>query len=219
MPHLNTLTTFLFLALSSPIVAQATVTQASLSGLGQIWVLESDDWRTGNPSQRVGCLTNKGRFVNTENEKECGVFEKLTDYPYTIESTEGNCTFNDEKSERNRDSYYGKMDHAWTCHLGVVADVYDGLYTVDGFNYPFLCVGDLTCYFDAPHIPKPGKSAPLWQFRWGSLQRGITPGHVMVQLMWHRVGEPKRDAAVAPGPRIEVSGVVQAALKGQEIKG
>jgi hypothetical protein len=128
-----------------PAFTLAQVTQDDLLGPGEIWVLDSDDWRTANPSQKVGCLSNSGRFINPKDKndatdlasseqdkgsKECGVFEKLTEYPYTISSREGNCTFNDQSTERNTDSHYGKNDHAWSCNPKYVADVYDGLYTV-----------------------------------------------------------------------------------------
>ncbi|KAF2280542.1 uncharacterized protein EI97DRAFT_125261 [Westerdykella ornata] len=232
MTLLTTLSSLLLLSLSA-LRAQGAVTQDDFTGLGEIWVLNSADWRTGNPSQKVGCLTSTGRFLGTEeyqdsivsNDDEtdserskCGVFQKLSVYPYTISSREGNCTFNDKNTEANKDSAYGKRDHAWSCNGKYVAEVFDALYTIDGFPYPFLCFGDIACYYDVPHIPSSGKTAPLWQFRWGSEQRGITPGHVMVQLMWHRVGAPKREGrpAPVPGPIIELEDDIL--LRGQQMR-
>lgn len=240
----NILTSSLLLltSLSSIPLAQGAVTQYDITGLGQIWVLESDDWRTGNPNQKVGCLSDSGRFINPEDDSECGTFRKLTDYPYTMHSKEGNCTFYDETKERNTDSIYGSQDHAWSCDASLYADVYDGLYTIvssssillialldcmltllapqDGFNYPFLCWGDIACFYDVKHKPKKNKNkedAPLWQYRWGSQQRGIPPGHTMIQLLWHRVGDAKREGEQAPGPRIEIKEGVQAPLQGKAV--
>jgi hypothetical protein len=57
----------------------------------------------------------------------------------------------------------------------------------DGFNYVFLCTGDTDCFFDAKKIPAKGEKTSLWPYRWGSQQLGITPGHVMLQLVWNKV--------------------------------
>lgn len=58
----------------------------------------------------------------------------------------------------------------------------------DGFPYPFICSGDVNCYFDARVVPARGsdEATSLWPFRWGSQQFGITPGHTMVQLVWNK---------------------------------
>lgn len=117
------------LLLSCAILAQAKVTQQDVSGLANIWVLNSSDWRTASPKQKVGCLDNNGRFTNSTDD-DCGVFTKLVDYPYTISSKTGNCTFTDENTERNTDSHYGQNDHAWSCNASYIANVYDGLYTI-----------------------------------------------------------------------------------------
>jgi hypothetical protein len=66
-----------------------------------------------------------------------------------------------------------------------------------------------------------GQETSLWQFRWGAHQQGITPGHVMLQLMWNRLGDlPKRENEdeVVPGPRISLQGGLQVPLQGQKIK-
>lgn len=150
MSPLNTLTSlFLFSsALLSHTASAGPVTQADITGFGHIYVIQGDDWRTATPSQTIGCLSNSGRFVAAKKpkndnvataeaaDKECGVFHKLTDYPYTISSKEGNCTFTDETKEKNKDSTYGGRDNAWTCDPGYVADIYDVLYTLVSLPNP-----------------------------------------------------------------------------------
>jgi hypothetical protein len=68
-------------------------------------------------------------------------------------------------------------------------------------------------------VPKDNDTLPLWQFRWGSQQMGITPGHLMMQLMWEKVGDlPKREGeSHIPGPRIELHEGMQVPLQGRRI--
>jgi len=82
-----------------------------------------------------------------------------------------------------------------------------------------LCSGDIDCYFDAKHIPTKGKKTNIWPFRWGSQQMGITPGHVMLQLVWNKISDlPKReDAAKIPGARISLTNAPQVPLQGPKI--
>ena len=49
---------------------------------------------------------------------------------------------------------------------------------------------------------------------------GITPGHVMLQLMWEKLGDlPKRGgASEIPGPRVQVGDDVQVPLLGKASK-
>jgi hypothetical protein len=49
---------------------------------------------------------------------------------------------------------------------------------------------------------------------------GITPGHIMLQLMWEKIGElPKRgDTSGVPGPRIELRKGQQVPLLGKSAK-
>ena len=70
-----------------------------------------------------------------------------------------------------------------------------------GFPYPFLCSGDIDCYFDAKRVPKRGEDISFWQFRWGSQQQGITPGHIQLQLLWDKVSPPHKAAnEISTGP-------------------
>jgi hypothetical protein len=68
--------------------------------------------------------------------------------------------------------------------VGVAGEAF---YSIPGFKYPLLCYGDIDCYYDAKRFPAAGEKVPLWEFLWGAGQMGITPGHVMVQLMWEKV--------------------------------
>ncbi|KAF2119148.1 hypothetical protein BDV96DRAFT_610919 [Lophiotrema nucula] len=208
-----------FVFLSSALLAQCGISQKDFSGVGHVLVLNSSDWRYATPNQTVGCLDQNGRFIAPTDDIECGVYTRLDDYPYTLSSTLGNCTFNDAKTVTNKDSYYGGSDHAWTCNATYEAIIYDELYTIDGFPYVFLCSGDINCYYDAKKIPGPAETAPLWQFRWGSQQRGITPGHVQLQLLWTPLNTGKRKSVSdIPSPRLRLNDGAQIPLQGQEIK-
>ena len=126
MRSLNLIT--LVVALTSTVRTQDV--QKDFTGIGNIFVLNSSDWRTAHPSDKVGCLNGRGFFINPKSEKECGVFSRLATYPYTLSSQDGNCTFSDETRERNTDSWYGKSDTAWSCLKPFEAVIYDELYTI-----------------------------------------------------------------------------------------
>ncbi|RMZ72783.1 hypothetical protein GMOD_00009827 [Pyrenophora seminiperda CCB06] len=194
-----------------------------LAGVGHIRVLASDDWQTATPKSSVGCLDMHGKLVmDSGSGTECGVFERMPSFPYTLSTQMGNCTFENEKAEKNTDSHYGKGDLAWSCGEHK-ADIYDELYTVTGFPYIFLCSGDIACYYDAKRAPtKPNDALSLWQFHWGTQQMGITPGHVQLQLMWEKIGDnPKRSQQQAndiPGPRVQITPGMQMPLRGTKSK-
>ncbi|KAH7125574.1 hypothetical protein B0J11DRAFT_433712 [Dendryphion nanum] len=215
------LPTVLLSILQLPSLTTALTTNANFTGIGHIIVLQSDDWTKASTTRNlVGCLSANGSFINPNDTRSCGTFSRLGEYPWTLSTKQGNCTFNDQTTERNTDSHYGRSDHAWICRGGWTADVYDELYTIDGFPHVFLCFGDIACYYDTKRVPGPGEALPLWQFRWGSQQRGITPGHVQVMLWWKKIGElPKRGGDggldVAPGPRVRVGEGVQVKLGGR----
>ncbi|KAJ4369658.1 hypothetical protein N0V83_005420 [Neocucurbitaria cava] len=194
--HLTTLLTLSSLLLST----HAGILQKDFTGTGHIYVLQSSDWPTASPKQKVGCLSDAGRFVKDDSQDACGVFSRLDDFPRRI-----------------RIVIMGKGDNAWSCVQGHQSDIYDELYTIDGFPYVFLCFGDVACYYDAKHTPDSNEALSLWQFRWGSEQRGITPGHVQLQLLWKKLGDlPKREGeeVVIPGPRVELKEGVQVPLMG-----
>ncbi|KAJ4348777.1 uncharacterized protein N0V89_010155 [Didymosphaeria variabile] len=217
-------TSILALATTATALAQG-ITQANFTGTGTIHVWNSSDWRDSTPADKVGCLDASGKFINPLNDSACAVFTRISAYPYTLSAEGGNCTFSDESQEKNTDSIYGKSDHAWNCFKPFTAGIYDELYTIDGFSHVFLCQGDVDCYFDAKSIPSPKSSSNIWPFRWGSQQMGITPGHVMLQLVWNKIADlPKgEDSEKIPSPRVSLmkggGEQEQARLVGKKILG
>lgn len=116
--------------ISLALLARAGIQQKDFTGVGRIYVLQSADWRSATPASKVGCLSNSGKFVKDDSDDDCGVFSRLEDYPYTLSTKSGNCTFDDETQERNTDSHYGQMDYAWNCKKGHKSEIYDELYTI-----------------------------------------------------------------------------------------
>ncbi|KAK1912573.1 hypothetical protein P3342_010176 [Pyrenophora teres f. teres] len=217
-------TLFLVLVAALTLSTNASVQQTDFSGIGHIRVLASDDWQTATPKSGVGCLDVHGKLVpDSGSGEECGVFERMPSFPYTLSTKMGNCTFENEKAEKNTDSRYGKGDLAWSCG-DRKTDIYDQLYTITGFPYIFLCSGDIACYYDAKRAPRPNEALSLWQFHWGADQMGITPGHVQLQLMWDKIGDnnnntPKRQqTAEMLGPRVQITKYVQLPLMGKRSK-
>jgi hypothetical protein len=126
----NIPTTLLLLVASLALPTYAGIQEKDFSGIGHIYVLASDGWSTATPESTVGCLDARGRFVhNSGRSKECGIYERREDYPWTLSTQNGNCTFQDESQEENVDSHYGHGDYAWTCTERNV-DIYDELYTI-----------------------------------------------------------------------------------------
>ncbi|KAJ4989074.1 hypothetical protein SVAN01_05512 [Stagonosporopsis vannaccii] len=199
--------------------AHAGITQKDYTGSGYIYVLNSSDWRTASPTKdRIGCLNEYGKLIPAKAKTACGTFTRSDAFPYTLSTKKGNCTFNDESQERNTDSKYGAGDFAWNCNATYVSNIYDQLYTIDGFPHVYLCFGDIACYYDAKKAPARNEKLSLWQFHWGSHQIGITPGHVQLLLMWERTGDsPKRKVmGDVPGPRVRITEEVQIPLLGQQ---
>ncbi|EUC48944.1 hypothetical protein COCMIDRAFT_85945 [Bipolaris oryzae ATCC 44560] len=214
------LATLFLLAATIATPAIAGIQQSDFSGIGNIYVLKSDNWQTATPKATVGCLDNNGKFISEKSpSNKCGVFSRLDDFPYTLSTSKGNCTFEDDKQDKNTDSYYGKTDSAWSCGERV-ADIYDQLYTINGFPYVFLCFGDVACFYDAKHTPSSNEVLPFWQYRWGSQQMGITPGHVQLQLMWKKIDDlPGRsEASEFLGPRVRVEEGSQIPLLGKKAR-
>ncbi|KAK4176671.1 hypothetical protein QBC36DRAFT_213470 [Triangularia setosa] len=200
--------TLLLLGASVPALAAPSVID-DFVGQGQIHVLNSSSYASANPAtDTIGCLTASG-FLSKNN---CATFTRTESYPYMLVSSRGLCTFNDKSMPNNKDSYYGKNTYAWHCLESAKAGIEgERYYTVNGFKYPFLCNGNLGCYYDIPAAPttvaddgdsfsvqEVGKTKavqPVWQFFWGSHQMGITPGHLQVLWLWVPVkeGKEKRD--------------------------
>jgi hypothetical protein len=118
------------LLLTSALLAHAGVSQKDFTGLGHIYVLESEDWAKATPNDTVGCLNDAGKLVVGKTDKHCGVFSRLDDYPWTLSSKKGNCTFEDTTQETNKDSKYGGNDYAWSCTELHESEIYDELYTI-----------------------------------------------------------------------------------------
>lgn len=126
--HVTTSILYLVLLVLS---ANASITQKDFTGIGNIFVLNSSDWRTASPTaDKVGCLSKDGKFIAANDKTACGTFARRDTFPYTLSTKEGSCTFNDESQERNTDSMYGKSDYAWNCNATYESDVYDQLYTI-----------------------------------------------------------------------------------------
>jgi hypothetical protein len=52
-------------------------------------------------------------------------------------------------------------------------------------KYPFICNGDLDCFYDIKTAPSASSQGILvWQFFWGGSQMGITPGHLQTIWLW-----------------------------------
>lgn len=117
------------LVLASALLAHAGIQQIDFTGVGHIYVLESEDWGSATPKQTVGCLNEDGKFVN-DKTSECGTFARQSEYPYTLSSKQGNCTFQDDSQARNTESKYGGLDYAWNCQQEHKAEIYDQLYTI-----------------------------------------------------------------------------------------
>lgn len=121
----------ILLLLTSACLAHAGIAQQDFTGIGNIYVLQSDNWQTATPKQKVGCLDDHGKFVsNNTGAHTCGVYSRSADFPYTLSTKQGNCTFEDATQERNTDSMYGQSDYAWNCAAGYTSGIYDELYTV-----------------------------------------------------------------------------------------
>ncbi|KAK4195995.1 hypothetical protein QBC40DRAFT_235292 [Triangularia verruculosa] len=187
----------LLIGAATPALASPNV-QDDFVGQGQIHVLNSSSYVTADPAtDTIGCLTATGLL----SKRNCATFTRTESYPYMLVSSRGLCTFNDKSMPNNKDSFYGKNTYAWHCLEGAKAGVEgERYYSVNGFKYPYLCNGNLGCYYDIPAAPsdddddgdsfaieevgKTNAVQPVWQFFWGSHQMGITPGHLQVLWLW-----------------------------------
>ncbi|KAI1140148.1 hypothetical protein F5Y05DRAFT_307916 [Hypoxylon sp. FL0543] len=151
------------------------------SGSGQILVINSTDFQTASPADSIGCLDAAGAL----SVSDCATFTQLADYPRSISSAAGNCSFTDSSQIANTDNVYGKQSYAYHCRE-YAATAYDELYTITGFNYPFLCHGDTNCFYDIKELPSDGAATPVWSYVWGSDQLTIPAGHTKVMWYWNK---------------------------------
>jgi hypothetical protein len=124
----RSITTLFVLCLAG--LASASISSADFTGSGKIAVLAADDWRDASPKDKVGCLNNHGKLIEDDGKQACGVFTRFDDYPYSLYTNEGNCTFDDQSQEKNTDSIYGGSDPAFNCNATYEAIVYDQFYTI-----------------------------------------------------------------------------------------
>ncbi|KAI5861169.1 hypothetical protein GGS23DRAFT_156753 [Durotheca rogersii] len=177
-PNVFTLGTALLLLAS----AGGTAAQV-FEGQGHIAVLNSTDFASATAADTIGCLNAAGGL--TAAPDGCAVFRKATT---AIVSADGNCTFRDSSQPTNSDSQYGSRSYAWHCTPDYAATVYDSFYTVKGFAHPFLCHGDIRCYYDIKDLPSSSAEAnPVWEFLWGGSQPSVPEGHVKVLWLWQPV--------------------------------
>ncbi|KAJ6489925.1 hypothetical protein C8R45DRAFT_1096899 [Mycena sanguinolenta] len=165
----------LFLSVATPITAQLNV-----FGTGYIHVLNSTNWATATADDSVGCLNAAGRFVLND----CAVFTHLDVAPDGLSTSAGICTVYDTSMPANTAAIYGGSVHALTCQTPESAQATD-FYTIDGFQLPFLCQGDLDCYVDAGGVPTAEDDEfYVWPYEWGSQQMTVPQGHLQGVLLW-----------------------------------
>ncbi|KAK0724973.1 hypothetical protein B0H67DRAFT_450297, partial [Lasiosphaeris hirsuta] len=152
-------------------------------GQGRILVLGGSTFFNATPADRIGCL-NKSGIVTVD---DCAVFTRQDKMPHPLTTSAGSCSFRDSRMPANSESAYGKKSYAFSCREDnpPPSDSDEGYYTVDGFNYPFLCNGNLFCYYDIKKFPaRENDAAPIWQYFWGSSEQDIIPGHMQVLWLW-----------------------------------
>jgi len=172
---------------SLPTSSDTTNVVKDFVGQGRILVLNSSSLMTASPQDSIGCLNSHGVLT----QDDCAVFTRQDEYPHTLVTPSGSCTWANTKMPTNVDSVYGKKSHAWSCTAeNDPSKTSERYYTVKGFRYPFLCNGNIDCYYDIKTAPSPDDGTPevpVWQYFWGSQQMGITPGHLQTIWLWQPV--------------------------------
>jgi hypothetical protein len=90
--------------------------QDGFTGSAKIFVLNTTSFQGVTKDQKVGCLNVHGMLT----ANDCAVFTRDDNFPNMLSTRKGNCTFRDPNMPTNRDSYYGRDTHAWSC--GTAAD-------------------------------------------------------------------------------------------------
>lgn len=88
----------LFLSTAAATAIKRETYDPDFSGSGNLFLVPGKDLQTQDPSDRVGCLTNAGRFVT--DTTQCGVFTLQENQP--LRSPAGPCNFNDPTAEPGR---------------------------------------------------------------------------------------------------------------------
>ncbi|KAI1370506.1 hypothetical protein F4677DRAFT_350829 [Hypoxylon crocopeplum] len=171
-----------YTVLLAAVTAVAAVAQ-DFSGSGQIYVINSTNFDTATPDQAIGCLDATGAF----SASNCATFTKLPNYPQTLISAAGNCSFTDPTQPANTDNKYGSRSYAFHCRPSYSSTISDSLYTVNGFKYTFLCHGDINCFYDVKTMPSRNLTTSVWEYLWGSQQESIAVGHTQVLWYWKKI--------------------------------
>ncbi|KAJ3530315.1 hypothetical protein NM208_g9377 [Fusarium decemcellulare] len=167
----------------SSLLAMTVAAQApDLSGKGHVLVLNgTGGMKDQTVADRIGCLDAEG-FLTLD---DCAVFSDVQTRPKT---SAGECNFEDEDQPVNTDSHYGKSDHAFHCYPGAEAQPWP-FYSVNGLSQPFMGNGNINFAYDVNRAPVAGERLPVWEYRWGSQQMGITPGHLQALFYWDKLEE------------------------------
>ncbi|OTA90002.1 hypothetical protein M434DRAFT_398322 [Hypoxylon sp. CO27-5] len=161
--------------------ASAAVAQ-DITGSGHIYVINNTDFNTASPADGIACLDVTGALTLSD----CAIFTRLPDYPRSLSTSAGNCSFTDSSQVANTDSVYGAKSYAWHCRPDYVTTNSDSLYTVTGFKYPFLCHDDANCFYDIKELPTEDATQPVWRFLWGGEQWSVPEGHTKVTWYWDK---------------------------------
>lgn len=179
----------------SALLLTASLTHAAGSedfeGQGEIHVLNSESYDKARPSDRIGCLDKTGALT----VNNCAVFTKVKGYPDTLATEAGNCTFSNRAMPENSDNVYGRESFAYSCSAENLGEQsITSTYSINGFPYPFICTGNIRCFYDIPAIPSAASNktnnVPLWVFYYGSQQFDVNPGHLRVLWLWVPVKKP-----------------------------
>ncbi|KAK4035444.1 hypothetical protein C8A01DRAFT_17861 [Parachaetomium inaequale] len=155
-------------------------------GSARIQVLNiTSFWDDGALDSRIGCINAAGMLTLDD----CAVFTRFDASPNTLYTKAGNCTFQNPNMPMNTDSIYGQNTPAWWCGERGDWPMYEEwYYTLNGQPYPFVCTGNIRCFFDVKAVvPVAGDALPIWTYFWGSQQMDIEAGHWRVTLLWERV--------------------------------
>ncbi|KAK0644110.1 hypothetical protein B0T16DRAFT_331081, partial [Cercophora newfieldiana] len=162
------------------------------TGKGHILVLNfTTGYNDISPTtDHLGCLNADGAFTLSD----CAVFTVADDFPRELTTAEGGvCTFYDDRAPEHLDSYYRKGLHALSCTKegSTVEGAWrNSFYTIRGFNYPFICIGDFGCLYETKKVPDTEKEVlSVWEYAWGAHQMNGTPGYLQVVWLWDPVKE------------------------------
>lgn len=116
----------LYKALGCVILSSYVAHAQTFEGSGTISVLSSDSFTTATPDDSIGCLNAYGLLTLDD----CAIFTRADDYPHSLSTSVGNCTFFNTSSPENVDSAYAQLSHAFSCSEDWVATTSDELYTI-----------------------------------------------------------------------------------------